>query len=123
MPYIGTAFHILTTKLGRSKVPDEIDYLETRQMQNQKQLVALDWGTSSLRVYRLGADAQVLESRQLPWGVMCLPEVMHIGLPHEGSKAGFDLAFEQVCGDWLQRAPHTPVIASGTKRATTCWTM
>jgi 2-dehydro-3-deoxygalactonokinase len=83
------------------------------QEQSQTQLIALDWGTSSLRAYRLGAAAQVLEMRSLPWGVMKLPQVV----PPEDSgidaKAGFELAFEEACGDWLRAAPHVAVIAAG----------
>ncbi|MBN8508824.1 MAG: 2-dehydro-3-deoxygalactonokinase, partial [Burkholderiales bacterium] len=37
-------------------------------------LIALDWGTSSLRAYRLGAAGQVLEARHRPWGILHLPE-------------------------------------------------
>ena len=73
----------------------------------QTRLIALDWGTSSLRAYRLGTDGQTLELRALPWGVMQLPEA------GAGEKDGFEAAFEQACGDWLQAAPGTPVIAAG----------
>lgn len=74
---------------------------------HQTRLIALDWGTSSLRAYRLGAQGQRLELRALPWGIMQLPDA--------GSEenAGFEAAFEQACGDWLQAAPATPVIAAG----------
>lgn len=70
-------------------------------------LIALDWGTSSLRAYRLGADGQRLELRALPWGIMQLPDAGN------EENAGFEAAFEQACGDWLKAAPATPVIAAG----------
>lgn len=79
------------------------------QKQPQTQLIALDWGTSSLRAYRLGVDGQVLDLRSLPWGVMRLPEVAD----STDGKAGFELAFEQACGDWLRATPEAPVIAAG----------
>ena len=83
------------------------------QAQSQTQIIALDWGTSSLRAYRLGAAGRVLEMRSLPWGVMKLPQVM----PPENSgidaNAGFELAFEEACGDWLRATPHVRVIAAG----------
>ncbi|WP_211461444.1 2-dehydro-3-deoxygalactonokinase [Collimonas silvisoli] len=75
--------------------------------QHQTRLIALDWGTSSLRAYRLGAHGQTLELRALPCGVMQLPEA------EAGDKSGFEAAFEQACGDWLRAAPDTPVIAAG----------
>ncbi|PFH09230.1 2-dehydro-3-deoxygalactonokinase [Collimonas sp. PA-H2] len=74
---------------------------------HQTRLIALDWGTSSLRAYRLGAEGQRLELRALPWGVMQLPDA------GSAENAGFEAAFEQACGDWLQAAPGTPVIAAG----------
>ena len=83
------------------------------QAPNQTQLIALDWGTSSLRAYRLGAAAQVLASRSLPWGAMKLPQVL---LPDNSGVdviASFELAFEEACGDWLRAAPQAPVIAAG----------
>ena len=81
--------------------------------QGQTQLIALDWGTSSLRAYRLGAAAHVLEMRSLPWGVMKLPQVVPPENSSIDTKAGFELAFEEACGDWLRTAPHAPVIAAG----------
>jgi 2-dehydro-3-deoxygalactonokinase len=83
------------------------------QAQFQTQLIALDWGTSSLRAYRLGAAGRVIEVRSLPWGVMKLPEVV---LPdHSGTDlaARFEFAFEEACGDWIRAAPKAPVIAAG----------
>ncbi|MEO6919169.1 MAG: 2-dehydro-3-deoxygalactonokinase [Collimonas sp.] len=74
---------------------------------HQTRLIALDWGTSSLRAYRLGAGGERLELRALPWGVMQLPEA------GTEANAGFEAAFEQACGDWLRAAPETPVIAAG----------
>ncbi|SFI04580.1 2-keto-3-deoxygalactonate kinase [Collimonas sp. OK307] len=83
------------------------------QAQGQTQLIALDWGTSSLRAYRLGVGGQVLELRALPWGVMRLPEVGSAENSGADGKEGFELAFEQACGDWLRAEPHAPVIAAG----------
>ncbi len=83
------------------------------QAQNQTQLIALDWGTSSLRAYRLGAAGQVLELRSLPWGVMKLPQVVLRKNFEVDETAPFELAFEEACGDWIRGAPHAPVIAAG----------
>jgi 2-dehydro-3-deoxygalactonokinase len=81
--------------------------------QSQTQLIALDWGTSSLRAYRLGAVGCVLELRSLPWGVMKLPEVVPPEISRVDEKASFEFAFEEACGDWIRAAPQAPVIAAG----------
>ncbi|WJF89427.1 2-dehydro-3-deoxygalactonokinase [Paraburkholderia bonniea] len=71
----------------------------------QAQLIALDWGTSSLRAYLLSAQATVLEQRHRPWGLM--------QLPNGGTAAAFAQAFDEICGTWLDAAPTLPVIAAG----------
>jgi len=74
-------------------------------------LIALDWGTTSLRAYRFDADGRVADKRALPWGIMNLP-------PAEdgtdmSSDAGFRRALQAACGDWLRDFPVTPLIAAG----------
>jgi len=73
-------------------------------------LIALDWGTSSLRAYLMGADlgadmgaggAAVLDSRAEPWGVLRVPG------------GDFAAAFEQVTGPWRARRPGLKTIAAG----------
>jgi len=73
-------------------------------------LIALDWGTSSLRAYRFGAHGQVLEQRALAWGIMHLPQPTS---SDAAADQGFRLALQEACGDWLQQAPGTPLIAAG----------
>ena len=69
-------------------------------------LIALDWGTTSLRAYRFDGDGQVAESRQLPSGILRVAT--------EGSAtAGFERAFEQACGDWRCAWPASAIIACG----------
>jgi 2-dehydro-3-deoxygalactonokinase len=64
-------------------------------------LIALDWGTSTLRAHLLGAHGEILETRTQPWGIMRTPN------------GDFAQAFRAVTNDWQQRAPHLPAIASG----------
>ena len=64
-------------------------------------LLALDWGTSSLRARLLGAAGQVLEARHRPWGILHLPE------------GGFAAALRGIAGDWLAATPSLPAIAAG----------
>jgi 2-dehydro-3-deoxygalactonokinase len=64
-------------------------------------LIALDWGTSVLRAYLLGAHGEILETRRQPWGIMRTPH------------GDFAEAFRAMTNDWRQRTPHLPAIASG----------
>jgi 2-dehydro-3-deoxygalactonokinase len=84
---------------------------------SQPRLIALDWGTSSLRAYLLGADACVLEQRHLPRGLMQLPNAGD-GAP---GAASFEAAFADACGDWLRDTPQVPVIAAGMVGSAQGW--
>ncbi len=63
-------------------------------------MIAIDWGTSSFRAYRLAADGSVVERRSAPLGIMQV----------EGGR--FAEALEAQVGDWLS-AGETPVVMSG----------
>jgi 2-dehydro-3-deoxygalactonokinase len=64
-------------------------------------LVALDWGTTSLRAYLLGDDGSVLERRTEPLGILQVPE------------RDFRAAFDVTTREWRERYPALPAIASG----------
>ncbi|RSF08774.1 2-dehydro-3-deoxygalactonokinase [Achromobacter aegrifaciens] len=83
-------------------------------------LIALDWGTSSLRAYRLDAAGRTLDTRHLPWGIMRLPQPLQDGAATT-ALSGFELAFEQACGDWLRAEPALPVIACGMVGSAQGW--
>ncbi|MGS1110270.1 2-dehydro-3-deoxygalactonokinase [Achromobacter anxifer] len=83
-------------------------------------LIALDWGTSSLRAYRLDATGRTLDTRHLPWGIMRLPQPLQDGAATT-ALSGFELAFEQACGDWLRAEPSLPVIACGMVGSAQGW--
>ena len=72
-------------------------------------LLALDWGTSTLRACLLGAGGAVVERRTEPWGVMHLPD------------GGFAAAFERTTGGWRARWPALPVIAAGMVGSSQGW--
>ena len=78
-------------------------------------LIALDWGTTSLRAYRMDGRGHTLDARHLPWGIMRLPDPAQDGL------SGFEQAFEQACGDWLRAEPGLPVIACGMVGSAQGW--
>jgi 2-dehydro-3-deoxygalactonokinase len=63
-------------------------------------MIAIDWGTSSFRAYRLALDGAVLEKRNAPLGILAVLE------------GKFADALESQVGDWLD-AGETPVVMSG----------
>ena len=73
-------------------------------------LIALDWGTSTLRAYLLGEGGVLLDTRSEPWGIMQLPT------------GGFAAAFEGMTSEWRASAPHAVVIASGMIGSAQGWT-
>ncbi|QBR33238.1 MULTISPECIES: 2-dehydro-3-deoxygalactonokinase [Pseudomonas] len=86
----------------------------------QAQLIALDWGTTSLRAYKLAAGGVVLEQRALSSGIMQLPKTPRV-IHGDECADGFELAFEEACGDWLEAQPDLPVIACGMVGSAQGW--
>jgi 2-dehydro-3-deoxygalactonokinase len=84
------------------------------------QLIALDWGTTSLRAYKLAAGGVVLEQRALSSGIMQLPKTPRV-LNGGECTDGFELAFDEACGDWLDAQPDLPVIACGMVGSAQGW--
>ena len=84
------------------------------------QLIALDWGTTSLRAYKLAAGGVVLEQRALSSGIMQLPKTLRVINGRECAD-GFELAFDEACGDWLDAQPGLPVIACGMVGSAQGW--
>ncbi|HKT98315.1 MAG TPA: 2-dehydro-3-deoxygalactonokinase [Paraburkholderia sp.] len=76
-------------------------------------LIALDWGTTSLRAYLFDATGQVLDTRISTAGIMNLP------VPAE--EGGFDAAFDEACGVWLAQASTLPVLAAGMVGSAQGW--
>ncbi len=64
-------------------------------------LVALDWGTSSLRAYLLGRDGGILERADEPMGILQVKD------------GRFDDLFQRIVGPWRAQAPGLPAIGSG----------
>ncbi|MBB5444087.1 MULTISPECIES: 2-dehydro-3-deoxygalactonokinase [unclassified Paraburkholderia] len=76
-------------------------------------LIALDWGTTSLRAYLYDAHGHVLATRATTAGIM--------NLPRSAAEGGFDAAFDDACGAWLDHARDVPVIAAGMVGSAQGW--
>jgi 2-dehydro-3-deoxygalactonokinase len=64
-------------------------------------LIGLDWGTTSLRAYRVAADGRALERREAARGILAVPD------------GRFAEALAEVAGDWLAAEPGAPILAAG----------
>ena len=62
-------------------------------------LIALDWGTTSLRAYLLDASGTILERREGGPGIM---KVEH---------GAFESALQAFCGDWIAAHPQGLLLA------------
>jgi 2-dehydro-3-deoxygalactonokinase len=69
--------------------------------QDDTALIGLDWGTTSLRAYRIDREGEVLESRSREAGILRVAD------------GDFAAALQAAVGDWLEQSPAAPVIASG----------
>ena len=76
--------------------------------QNQASLIALDWGTSSLRAYLHDCAGTVITSRESADGVAAI-----VSRAQTDAALPFRAAYEHLCGDWLGAVPKLPTIASG----------
>lgn len=75
-------------------------------------LIALDWGTSSLRAFLMGAGGAVLARREGGPGITALPRP---------GPEGFADIFAAECGAWLARWPGLPVVAGGMVGSAQGW--
>ncbi|MBC9245294.1 2-dehydro-3-deoxygalactonokinase [Paracoccus sp. 11-3] len=72
-------------------------------------LIGLDWGTTSFRAWRMGADGQVLDRVNQGPGILAAAK-----LP-----GGFQAALTAAIGPWLH--PSVPIIASGMITSRNGW--
>jgi 2-dehydro-3-deoxygalactonokinase len=63
-------------------------------------MIGLDWGTTSLRAYRLGTDGRTLSRREMPRGILMI------------EPDGFPAALHAAVGDWIGQG-ETRVVMCG----------
>ena len=74
-------------------------------------LVALDWGTTSLRAWLLDAGGAVLDSRRSGSGLLTVTREARDAESDVG--ATFEAVFVRTCADWVTDRPDLPVLACG----------
>lgn len=75
-------------------------------------LLALDWGISNLRAFLMDPSGKVMVQRVSAYGIQHLPE--------QGAR-GFEMAFAEMCGDWMSRWQNLPVVAGGMVGSAQGW--
>ena len=63
--------------------------------------IGCDWGTTSLRAYLLGRDAQIIEKIEAQKGIMSVKD------------GDFEKVFEEIVGTWMDVYPTCPIVLSG----------
>ena len=76
--------------------------------EHQRPLIAIDWGTSSLRGARLDSNGQVLTSREFARGILTVPP------------GQFEAVFQELFGDWMQ-VPDALCLISGMAGSRQGW--
>lgn len=79
--------------------------------QTHPQLIGVDWGSSSLRVFLIDADGVVMASRSSLEGSSVL----------NGSASAFQASLEKLAGDWLADFPEVNVLACGMVGSSHGW--
>ena len=72
-------------------------------------LIAVDWGTSRFRAYRLGPQGAVLERADGDDGISSVPP------------GGFPAVLQRHCGAWMSDAPSAPVVMAGMVGSRNGW--
>lgn len=72
-------------------------------------LIAVDWGTTRFRAYRLDADGRVLARASGEDGISSVP------------KGGFPAVLDRHCGTWMAQSPAVPVIMAGMVGSRNGW--
>ena len=72
-------------------------------------IIAVDWGTSRMRAYRLDAAGKVLDRASGDDGIASVPA------------GGFPAVLERHCGAWMRSAPLAPVVMAGMVGSRNGW--
>jgi 2-dehydro-3-deoxygalactonokinase len=76
---------------------------------SETEVIAVDWGTSRFRAFRLGGQGQVLDRVSAEDGITAVPA------------GGFPAVLERHCGAWRREAPDAPVVMAGMVGSRNGW--
>ena len=83
-------------------------------------LIALDWGTTSLRAWLLGANGRILDDRQLGRGLLETTSGVDAADPEARARA-YEATYLEVCREWLDEHPGIPAVACGMVGSAQGW--
>ena len=86
---------------------------------HEPSILAVDWGTSSLRAYMLGQAGRVLGELTLPMGTMPLQKLANA--TGTNIATAFEAVFEEVCDNWVLSDPSAPIVACGMVGSALGW--
>src|SRR3954467_5165758 len=76
-------------------------------------MLAIDWGTTSFRAYRLDAEGGIVDSRSAPAGILAVQRTDDGGWKTDMAQADrFAEVLEEHAGDWIN-AGETQIVMSG----------
>lgn len=83
-------------------------------------LIALDWGTTSMRSWLLGDEGRILETREPAGGLLDMAAGIDAADPAARARA-YEAAYLDVCGGWLRDHPGLPALACGMVGSAQGW--
>lgn len=82
----------------------------------QPRLIAIDWGTTSLRAWLMGENRQILASRRRAQGVLSIAE-----RPAVARAAEYERVYTELTADWFRSHPTLPALACGMVGSSEGW--
>ncbi len=83
-------------------------------------LIALDWGTTSMRSWLLGAGGRILATHSPAGGLLDMAAGIDTADPAARARA-YEAAYADVCGAWLRAYPGLPTLACGMVGSAQGW--
>lgn len=83
-------------------------------------LIALDWGTTSMRSWLLGAGGRILDTRRDGEGLLELAAGTETADSAVRARA-YEATYREICGPWLRNHPELPALACGMVGSTHGW--
>jgi 2-dehydro-3-deoxygalactonokinase len=86
------------------------------EAQPPPRLIAVDWGTTSLRAWLMSDGGEIISARRRAKGLLSIAD-----LPAAERSAEYERIFIDLCDDWLREHPALPTIACGMVGSTEGW--